>query len=91
MEIAGLSCLDGIQEFKGEELMILDAGGFAESIGRPILSGLPSPELLKLVTIEEAFDKWVIVIFAESSIPSAEFTVSIPIRSCREEESDGLL
>nr|CAN73834.1 hypothetical protein VITISV_020989 [Vitis vinifera] len=69
MGIAGLSWADGIQEFTvfaGVAKNLGADGGIAKSIGRLVLSGLPSLELLKLVTNEEAFDKWV-PILAESS------------------------
>ena len=91
MEIAGLNWFDGTQELKGVELMYLASGGFRKGIERPTLSGLPSLELLKLVTNEDAFDKLVIAILQESSIPSVECTASIPIRSCRAPEKDVFL
>ncbi len=73
----------GLMNFEAE-------GGFANSIVEPVLSGLASLELLKLVTSEDAFEKWVVPNLLESSTnPWLEFTESIPIRSCKAIEKDG--
>lgn len=71
--------------------MNLDERGFTKRVERPLLSGLPSLELLKLVTKEEEFDKWVIAILLESSTPAVKLTVSVLIRSWKVEDRDGFL
>lgn len=87
MEIAaGLNwAADGNQE-----LTPVDNGGFAKSIEEPVLSGLTSLELPKLVTIEDGFEKWVPSLPESSTIAWLEFTKSMPIRSCRAIEKEGL-
>lgn len=63
-------------------------GGFAKSIVTPVLSGLASLELLKLVTREEGFEKWVLSFPESSAIAWPEFAESMPIRSCRAIEKE---
>lgn len=87
-EIAGLREPDGIKEFIPVGWLVKNLvadGGIEKSIGRvAVLSGLPSLELFKLVTKEEALDKWVLPILAES-------IVSVVIKSCGPIEKDELL
>lgn len=67
------------------EVMNFDAsGGLANSIGLPVLSGLASLELLKLVTNDDVFEEWVPSFVADSLTTAGwlQFTESTPIRSC---------
>lgn len=73
-------------------LPIFDPNGdLGKSNVGPFLSGLHSLELLKLVTSEEGFEKWVPVLVGSSSMVWLDPTESIPMRSCRDTEKAGLL
>lgn len=66
-------------------------GGFANSIAGPVLSGLASLELLKLVTKDDGLEKCVPSLVDSSPMGWLVFTESIPIRSCNAIEKEVVL
>lgn len=90
---AGLSWDVGIHELSAlaGPISFDDNGGFANSIPGPLLSGLASLELLKLVTKDDGLEKCVPSLVDSSPVGWLVFTESIPIRSCNAIENEEFL
>ena len=78
MAMVGLGCAGGADELIGIGLNLVEALTYI--MERLVRSGLPSLELPKLVTSDDWFDKWALLIFSESSTPCTELPASTPIR-----------